>query len=101
MNGRLASTIGPVDFVAGISALASCRSGPGAQLGIAGPEQNARLSELRAGMATCNVTGSSATARWRFALCRANAFAVVLKSVTRFSRFFGCVLKAADTSPPL
>src|SRR6185437_10012029 len=62
MNGRLASIIGPVDLTPGISALASWGSGPGAQLGTCGPEQNAAFSEWKAGIAAARVFGSSATA---------------------------------------
>ena len=46
MNGRLESIIGPVDLTPGISALASWGSGPGAQFGTWGPEQNAAFNEL-------------------------------------------------------
>ena len=84
MNGRLASIIGPVDLTPGISALASCGSGPGAQFGTSAPEQNAAFSAWNAGIAAASVFGSSATAFERDTFSRANAAAVPLKFVIRF-----------------
>src|SRR5947209_20363521 len=101
MNGRLASTMGPVDFTPGISALARVGNEPGAQAGTAGPEQMIEFRALKAGMATASVWGSSATARWRLFCSMASEWAVVLKSETRFLRFVGLVSSAAATWPPL
>ena len=72
MKGRLASTVGPVDLTPGSSARASRRKGG-----------KAALSALKAGIAADRVLGRSATVRRRLACSRANANAVVLKSVTR------------------
>src|SRR5580692_3905398 len=99
MNGRLASIIGPVDLTPGISALASCGSGPGAQSGFWAPEQNAELSALNAGIAAWSVLGSAATAFSSETFSRANEFAVVLKFVIRFWRTWGWVLIAPETVP--
>ena len=87
-NGRLASTIGPVDFTPGTSARANARSGG-----------NAALSALNAGIAADRVCGSWSTVCSSALFWRANALAVVLKSVMRFSRFWGCVSSAPETSP--
>src|SRR6201985_1280098 len=99
MNGRLAAILGPVDLTPGISALASCGSGPGEQLGTCGPEQNAAFRAWKAGIAADRGFGSSATAFASAPFCTANECAVVLKFVIRFWRFFGWVSIAPDTSP--
>ena len=90
MNGRLASIVGPVDLTPGISVRASARSGG-----------NAALSALNAGVAAASVFGSSATACWSATFWRANAPAVVLKSVIRLCRFCGCASIAPATVPIL
>ncbi len=61
---------------------------------------NALFRALNAGIAVASVVGRSATACWRETFSRANAPAVVLKSVTRFWRFGGCMSIAAATVPP-
>ena len=99
MNGRLASTIGPVDLTPGMSALASLGSAPGAHAGTWGPEQMIELSALKAGVAAASVPGSSATVRCRLACWMASACAVVLRSETRFLRLLGLLSSAADTVP--
>src|SRR6202012_5847767 len=65
-NGRLASTIGPVDFTPGMSALASVRRGG-----------KAALRALNAGIADPSVLGSWATVCSSDGFTRANALAVV------------------------
>src|ERR1700734_3499568 len=99
MNGSDTSIIGPVDLTPGISALASCGTGPGEQLGTAGPEHKAAFSALKAGVAADSVLGSSATACESATLWLANAPAVVLKSLIRFSSVWGWVSIAAATGP--
>ena len=85
-NGRLASIIGAVVLAAGTRSRANARSGG-----------NALLSALSAGIATDSVRGSSAIVADSATFSRANAFAVVLKSVIRFLRFSGCVENAPLT----
>ena len=88
MNGRLASTVGPVETTPGVSVRASWRSGG-----------NAAFSALNAGIAVDSVRGSSAIERCNAPLWRANDSAVVLKSVIRFCRFCGWASIAPATGP--
>ena len=86
MNGRLASIAGPAETTPGSSARASVRNGG-----------NAAFKALNAGIAAASVRGSSATAFSSATFWRANAFAVVLKSVIRLCRVRGCALSACAT----
>src|ERR1700726_4019398 len=70
IKGRLASTVGPVLWTPGISAVARRRSGG-----------KAAFNALKAGIAALIVVGKSATAFSRFTFWRASAAAVVLKSL--------------------
>src|SRR5579859_4020751 len=87
-NGRLASTIGPVETTPGTSVRASWRRGG-----------KAAFRALKVGMATASVWGRLRTAAVRATFERANACAVVLKSVTRFWSVCGLALSAAATVP--
>ena len=88
MNGRLASIVGPEDLTPGISAVESLSSGP-----------NAAFSAPNAGVAAASVFGRSLTAFDSATFWRANAFAVVLKSVIRLSSSCGWALRAPATVP--
>ena len=88
MNGRLASIAGPAETTPGMRALASVSTGG-----------SAALTAFSAGTAVRSVFGSSATAFSSATFSRANACAVVLKSVTRLWRLFGCATSAPATVP--
>jgi hypothetical protein len=88
ISGRLASIIGPVLLTPGISAVANLRNGG-----------NAALSALNAGIPAASVLGSAATLFSSATFSRANALAVVLKSVIKFCRFCGLLSIAPATGP--